>query len=80
MRVYYKDAHAAIVVCDCTKRDTVAGAFRWKKDLDYKLALENGEPVPAVLLANKVRAAAAAGALIAKMQPRHLANKKKRGF
>ncbi|KAI6243953.1 Ras-related protein Rab [Aphelenchoides fujianensis] len=53
MRVYYRDSHGAVVVCDCSKKDTVAGAFRWKKDLDYKLVLDNGQPIPAVLLANK---------------------------
>ncbi|CAD5229408.1 unnamed protein product [Bursaphelenchus okinawaensis] len=53
MRVYYRDSHGAVVLCDCTKKDTVAGAFRWKKDLDYKLRLDNGDPIPAILLANK---------------------------
>lgn len=56
MRVYYRDSHGAVVLCDCTKKDSVAGAFRWKRDLDYKLRLDNGDPVPAVLLANKVGA------------------------
>jgi Ras-related protein Rab-32 len=54
MRIYYRDAHGAIVLCDCTKKDTISGAFRWKKDIDYKLALDDGEPIPAILLANKV--------------------------
>ncbi|KAI6209201.1 Ras-related protein Rab [Aphelenchoides besseyi] len=53
MRVYYRDAHGAVVLCDCTKKDTVAGAFRWKKDIDNKLSLVNGQPIPAILLANK---------------------------
>jgi signal recognition particle receptor subunit beta len=54
MRIYYRDSHGAVVVCDCSKKDTITGAFRWKKDLDYKLSLDNGEPIPAILLANKV--------------------------
>ena len=28
-------------------------ALRWKKDLDSKLILDNGQPIPAILVANK---------------------------
>ncbi|PAV70622.1 hypothetical protein WR25_02031 [Diploscapter pachys] len=52
-RVYYKDAHAAIVVLDATRQRTTEGALRWKADLDAKVTLADGSPVPAVLLANK---------------------------
>ncbi|KAF7633362.1 CULT domain-containing protein, partial [Meloidogyne graminicola] len=40
-RVYYRDSHGAFI------------ALRWKKDLDSKLLLDNGQPIPAILLANK---------------------------
>lgn len=53
-RVYYKDAHGAIVVFDCTRPNTCDGALRWKADLDSKITLANGTPLPAVLVANKV--------------------------
>uniref|UniRef100_A0AC34F183 Ras-related protein Rab n=1 Tax=Panagrolaimus sp. ES5 TaxID=591445 RepID=A0AC34F183_9BILA len=52
-RVYYKDAHGAIIVADCSRRATLEGALRWKNDLDNKVCLANGRPVPAVLLSNK---------------------------
>lgn len=52
--VYYRDSHGAIVIYDCKRHETLTGAFRWKKDLDSKLALDNGQPIPAVLVANKV--------------------------
>ncbi|KAI3420806.1 Ras [Globodera pallida] len=52
-RVYYRDSHGAIVVYDCKRSDTLAGAYRWKKDLDSKLILDNGQPIPAILVANK---------------------------
>nr|CAD2173901.1 unnamed protein product [Meloidogyne enterolobii] len=55
-RVYYRDSHGAFIVYDCSskrKDETFSGALRWKKDLDSKLLLDNGQPIPAILLANK---------------------------
>ncbi|VDP39260.1 unnamed protein product [Heligmosomoides polygyrus] len=52
-RVYYKDAHAAIVVMDATRDQSREGACRWKADLDQKLILADGSHVPAVLVVNK---------------------------
>lgn len=53
-RVYYKDAHGALVVFDCTRQNTYDGALRWKTDLDSKITLADEKPLPAVLVANKV--------------------------
>ena len=52
-RVYYKDAHGALILADSTRKATLEGALRWKADLDNKVCLANGRPVPAILLANK---------------------------
>ncbi|KAK3101915.1 hypothetical protein FSP39_007333 [Pinctada imbricata] len=52
-RVYYKDAHACIVMFDLTQRSTFANAIKWKKDLDQKCSLPDGSCVPCLLLANK---------------------------
>ncbi|CAJ0583420.1 unnamed protein product, partial [Mesorhabditis spiculigera] len=52
-RVYYKDAHGAVIVMDSTREATHEGALRWKTDLDNKVTLADGSPVPAILLANK---------------------------
>jgi hypothetical protein len=54
-RVYYKEAAGAIVVFDVTRAATFDGALKWKADLDQKLALLDGRPIPALLIANKVR-------------------------
>lgn len=54
-RVYYRDSHGAIIVYDCKRAETLKGAQRWKKDLDSKLILDNGKPIPSMLLANKVK-------------------------
>ncbi|KAI1716537.1 ras family domain-containing protein [Ditylenchus destructor] len=52
-RVYYRDSHGAIIVYDVKRHETLNGAFRWKKDLDSKLLLDDGQPIPSVLVANK---------------------------
>ena len=54
-RVYYKEAAGALVVFDMSRTSTFDGALRWKTDLDQKLTLLDGRPIPAVLCANKVR-------------------------
>nr|XP_020475185.1 ras-related protein Rab-38-like [Monopterus albus] len=52
-RVYYREAVGALVVFDMTRLSTFQAILKWKGDLDSKVALNNGRPVPAVLLANK---------------------------
>ncbi|XP_022173772.1 ras-related protein Rab-38-like isoform X1 [Myzus persicae] len=52
-RVYYKDALGAFVVFDVTRPATFEAVAKWKQDLDAKVSLEDGSPIPCVLLANK---------------------------
>lgn len=52
-RVYYKEAVGAFVVFDVTRLSTFEAVQMWKADLDNKVLLPNGKPIPAVLLANK---------------------------
>ncbi|XP_032233336.2 ras-related protein Rab-38-like [Nematostella vectensis] len=52
-RVYYKEAVGAFIVFDVTRASTFEAVQKWKNDLDNKLQLPSGEPIPAVLLANK---------------------------
>ncbi|XP_048345138.1 ras-related protein Rab-32 [Sphaerodactylus townsendi] len=52
-RVYYKEAVGALVVFDVTRGSTFDAVSKWKHDLDSKVLLPNGSPIPAVLLANK---------------------------
>ena len=54
-RVYYKEAVGAFIVFDVTRVSTFEAVAKWKHDLDSKVQLPNGSPIPAVLLANKVR-------------------------
>ncbi|KAK3811250.1 MAG: small GTPase rabE [Benniella sp.] len=53
-RVYYKEAVAALVVYDVTRPKTFEAVPKWKSDLDSKVSLPGGDPIPVVLLANKV--------------------------
>lgn len=53
-RVYYKEAHGAFIVFDVTRLATFEAVNKWKQDLDSKVQLTDGSPVPCVLLANKV--------------------------
>ena len=55
-QVYYKEAVGAFVVFDVTRLSTFEAVQMWKADLDNKVLLANGKPIPAVLLANKVGA------------------------
>jgi hypothetical protein len=52
--VYYKSAVAACIVFDVSNPKTMEAVTKWKDDLDQKVQLPNGQPVPAILLANKV--------------------------
>eukprot|EP00063_Salmo_salar_P088059 XP_014062894.1 PREDICTED: ras-related protein Rab-38-like isoform X3 [Salmo salar] len=52
-RVYYREAVGALVIFDMTRASTFQAVLKWKGDLDSKVALGNGRPVPAVLLGNK---------------------------
>lgn len=53
-RVYYKEAVGAFIVFDVTRSATFDAVVKWKQDLDSKVQLPNGNPIPCVLLANKV--------------------------
>ncbi|GAV05310.1 hypothetical protein RvY_15464-1 [Ramazzottius varieornatus] len=52
-RVYYKDAIGALIVFDINRMATFEAVTKWKKDLDQKVELPDGKPVPCVLLGNK---------------------------
>lgn len=55
-RIYYKDAVAALILMDITQdQKTLEGARRWKRDLDEKVLVDD-EPVPALLICNKIDA------------------------
>ncbi|PSN30742.1 Ras-related protein Rab-7L1, partial [Blattella germanica] len=52
-RVYYKDCHGCVIMFDLTNRNSFINTRKWKRDLDTKCTLPDGNPVPCILLANK---------------------------
>ncbi|KAJ9577658.1 hypothetical protein L9F63_005738 [Diploptera punctata] len=50
----YEDANGSFIIHDVIRSDTLRGIRRWKHFIDTKIQLPNGEPIPCVLLANKV--------------------------
>uniref|UniRef100_A0A4W3GK31 RAB29, member RAS onco family n=1 Tax=Callorhinchus milii TaxID=7868 RepID=A0A4W3GK31_CALMI len=52
-RLYYRQAGACIIMFDVTNVTTFWNCLKWKHDLDGKVTLMDGSPVPCVLLANK---------------------------
>ncbi|XP_062520382.1 ras-related protein Rab-38-like [Corticium candelabrum] len=52
-RVYYREAVGAFIVFDVSRSATFDAVQKWKNDLDEKVHLPNGKPVPCILLANK---------------------------
>ncbi|KAJ3425996.1 ras-related protein rab-32 [Anaeramoeba flamelloides] len=53
-RVYYKSTVGGIVVYDLTKEPTFDAVLKWKEDIDSKVRTNKGEPIPVVLVANKI--------------------------
>ncbi|XP_074663085.1 ras-related protein Rab-32-like [Tubulanus polymorphus] len=52
-RVYYKYAIGAIIVFDLSRPATFDSVIKWLNDVNSKVMLANGDPVPIILLANK---------------------------
>ncbi|NWW42557.1 RAB7L protein, partial [Pedionomus torquatus] len=52
-RLYYREASACVIMFDVTNASTFTNSQKWKQDLDSKLLLPDGSPVPCLLLANK---------------------------
>ncbi|XP_029430084.1 ras-related protein Rab-7L1 [Rhinatrema bivittatum] len=52
-RLYYRKASACVIMFDLTNVTTFRNSQKWKQDLDSKISLPNGCPLPCILLANK---------------------------
>ena len=49
-RVYYKEARGAFIVFDVTRAESFEAVSKWKLDLDTKVLLPDGKPIPCILL------------------------------
>nr|XP_033484078.1 ras-related protein Rab-7L1-like isoform X1 [Epinephelus lanceolatus] len=52
-RIYYKGAMGCVVMFDVTNTSSFLNCRHWKRDLDNKAMLPNGDSIPCILLANK---------------------------
>ncbi|CAG0881994.1 unnamed protein product, partial [Cyprideis torosa] len=52
-RVYYKDSQGCAIMFDLSSRTSFLSVPKWKRDVDEKCRLDDGSPIPCVLLANK---------------------------
>ena len=52
-RVYYREAVGALLVFDLSRKITFDALPKWKNDLDEKITLPDGDPIPVMLLGNK---------------------------
>ena len=53
-RTYFRGASGCVVMFDVTNRQTFENVAVWKADLDSKVVLPSGRPIPCILAANKV--------------------------
>ena len=54
-QTFYRDAVGGFVVYDVMKKNTpLEHCLRWKKKIDDVVELSNGDPIPIVLIGNKV--------------------------
>ena len=53
--LFYKDAAGCLIVFDVSKPLTlINGAIKWKTDFDDKVNFDDNDPVPCLLIGNKV--------------------------
>jgi GTPase SAR1 family protein len=52
-RTYFRGASGCVVMFDVTDRQTFENVAVWKADLDSKVVLPSGRPIPCILAANK---------------------------
>jgi hypothetical protein len=45
----------SFLCCDVIRQKTLEEVNKWKEDIDLKVRLPNGKPIPVLLLANKVK-------------------------
>jgi len=53
-RNYYQDANGCCIMFDITNQTSLENCGKWKNELDSKVLQPNGDPIPSILLANKV--------------------------
>ena len=53
-KIFTRDSHGCIVICDITKKDTFEETKKWKKIVNDESAFIDGEKLPFILIQNKI--------------------------
>ena len=53
-KIFTRDSHGCIVICDITKKDTFEETKKWKKIVNNESAFIDGEKLPFILIQNKI--------------------------
>ena len=53
-KIFAKDAHGCVVVCDATNRQTRDETVKWKKSVDEEAVFIDGARLPCILVENKI--------------------------
>ena len=53
-KIFTKDSHGALIVCDVTNPSTMEATTKWKKSIDENAKFIDGEKLPCVLIETKI--------------------------
>jgi small GTP-binding protein len=53
-KVFCKDSHGVIILCDITDSNSLDATIKWKKSIDDSVAFFDGSPLPMMLVQNKI--------------------------
>lgn len=53
-KIFTRDSHGCIVICDISKKNTFEETMKWKKIVDDESAFIDGDKLPFILIQNKV--------------------------
>ena len=53
-KIFSKDSHGCLVLCDITNKETLNDTLKWKESVDESARFIDGEIIPSVLVQNKI--------------------------
>ena len=53
-KIFSKNSHGCIVLCDITNKETLNDTLKWKESVDESTRFIDGEIIPSVLVQNKI--------------------------
>ena len=53
-KIFAKDSHGCIILCEVGKIDTLEDTKKWKKSVDDSATFVDGGPIPCLLIQNKI--------------------------